>query len=88
MPDSTLWVSRPDVNASPAQLAYQWSKGPGFRADPSQWDRFDASGRFLGSVRFPVDFSIRSIHASGILGVMRDSLDVEYIVKLRVPPAR
>jgi hypothetical protein len=86
MSDSTIWVSRPDLRVDPVRMAYDRFYGSRARETRSmQWDRFDLEGRYLGSLLIPGDLSVRQYRATELLGVRRDSLDVEYVVKLRVP---
>ncbi len=50
----------------------------------SNWDVFDADGRFLGEVAMPPRFTPRALLGDRIYGVARDALDVQYVVRLRV----
>ena len=49
-----------------------------------EWDVFDGEGRYLGVVSMPPRFQARSFVGDGIYGVIRDGLDVPYVVRLRV----
>ena len=92
MSDSTIWVSRPDLRVDPVDVAYESRRRMAFMAfrgtGPQQWDRFDREGRYLGSVIIPAGIAVRQYRATELIGVRRDSLDVEYIVRLRVPTGR
>ncbi len=48
------------------------------------WDVFDSGGRFLGTVNMPLRFAPRTIRGDRIYGVMRDELEVQYAVRLRI----
>jgi len=48
------------------------------------WDVFDADGRFLGVITMPSRLSLQVIRGDKVYGIMRDSLDVEYAVRLRI----
>ena len=47
---------------------------------PDQWWVFDADHRFVCSARLPTDFRVMAITHDRVYGLVRDSLDVEYIV--------
>lgn len=51
----------------------------GSPATPEHWRVFDPDGRWLGTVSVPADFRISWIDEAGVLGVGRDSLDVERV---------
>ena len=48
------------------------------------WDVFDAEGRFLGVVTLPSRFEPVEFKGNFIYGVLRDDLDVEYVMRLRI----
>lgn len=50
----------------------------------SDWEVFNANGRYMGTVAFPPRFSPRIFLGDRIYGVWRDGLDVQHVVKLRV----
>jgi len=50
----------------------------------SEWDVFDAEGRFLGVVAMPDRFQPRLFSGDVVYGVQRDELDVQYLVRLRI----
>jgi hypothetical protein len=50
----------------------------------TQWEVFDAEGRYLGVVSMPPRFMPRVFLGDKIYGVQRDELDVQYVVRLRV----
>ena len=49
-----------------------------------RWDVFDATGRYLGAVNMPGRIQLFAIEDDAFYGVMRDDLDVQYIVRLRL----
>ena len=68
-PDGWIWVRRQLQNAE------------------RHWDIFDGCGSYLGSVEAPrlLETSPLQVLQSGtLLGVMRDELDVEYVVRMRL----
>ena len=48
------------------------------------WQVFDSTGTWLGPVRFPPRLHVTQIELDAVLGVRRDSLDVEHVVLFRV----
>jgi hypothetical protein len=85
--DGAFWVERAD-DASPAQLEYEHYYGYPNRATgrSTRWDLFDADGRFLGSVALPRTFNPMHVTERSVTGVLKDELDVEYVVRFRVGP--
>jgi hypothetical protein len=83
-PANTLWVQRV-LTAAEAE-----ARGETF--DPNQqggpvspmWDVFDEEGRYLGVVELPARFMPMHVESDHIWGVLRDDLDVQHVVKLRV----
>ena len=52
-----------------------------------RWDIFDSCGRYVGVVKAPESLDAWPVHLLGagtLLGVIRDELDVEYVVRLRI----
>jgi hypothetical protein len=77
--DGSIWVERPDLVEDPLKL--EWTRaGP----QPSHWDVFDPDGRFVGTVELPTGYRINSVTATSAAGVVRDELDVEYVVRWAV----
>jgi hypothetical protein len=83
--DGSLWVRRADV---PSELPRARTTEPDLatpnRVQPSHWDRFDASGLFVGAVRLPGGFAAATAKIDTITGVVKDELGVEYVVTYRV----
>ena len=80
-----FWVERAD-DASPAQLEYENYYGYVTRATgrSTRWDLFDADGRFLGSVALPHAFNPKHVTERTVTGVLKDDMDVEYVVRFSV----
>jgi hypothetical protein len=72
-----IWVQRADIGDLPIERACGISS-------PAIWDRFDHTGRFLGTVSLPASFTAHHVSDSAVLGTERDDLDVEYVVRYRV----
>lgn len=51
------------------------------KRQPSTWDLFGPSGEFAGMVQLPDNVIPHVLTENGFVGVMRDDLDVEYIVR-------
>ena len=83
--DGSLWVRRADV---PSELPRARTTEPDLatpnRVQPSHWDRFDASGDFVGAVRLPAGFAAATAELDAITGVVKDEMGVEYVATLRV----
>jgi hypothetical protein len=47
--------------------------------DAATWDVFDATRRWLGTVRSPAGFTLHQVEGDALVGVWRDSLGVEYV---------
>lgn len=56
-------------------------------APGAEWHVYDPDGRLSGTILLPGRLRPSEITATHILGVERDELDVEYIVKYRYGPA-
>ncbi|MEX0892817.1 MAG: 6-bladed beta-propeller [Gemmatimonadota bacterium] len=61
----------------------------GVEFDPNRigspvWDVFDGEGRYLGTVEVPEGFQAHGWKNDRLYGVLRDDLDVLYVVRLRV----
>lgn len=48
------------------------------------FDVFDADGYFLGTVSVPENASVRYMQNDTVWGVVRDSLDIEYVMRWRL----
>lgn len=74
-----LLVERPDLVEDPVALV--WSRvGPG----PSRWDVYDVEGVFSGTIEFPLRFTPHVLGSGWVIGVLRDELGVEYVVRYQI----
>jgi hypothetical protein len=84
--DGSFWIERAD-NAAPSDLVFEWLFG-GPRTDdrrrPSRWDLFDGEHRFLTSVELDPRFTPHAARGLEVTGVLKDEMDVEYVVTYRV----
>jgi hypothetical protein len=82
-PGNQLWVQRVQT---PEELAASGGQFDLQDLGANEWDAFDARGRYLGVVELPERFT--PVHAEGDLlyGILRDELDVQHVVRLRVSP--
>jgi hypothetical protein len=80
--DGWLWVRRPDLEPDPVALAFSIGLPP----RPSYWDVFDRDGVLRHTVELPPRFALRAVTAESIVGVMRDELDVQYVVRFGFRP--
>lgn len=82
-PEGSLWVQ---PIRSPGDLTDAEIERYNFLEDfgASDWDVFDADGRFMGPVTMPSRFQPRVFVDDVIYGVWRDELDVQTMMKLRV----
>jgi hypothetical protein len=75
-PEGAILVERPDLIADP--VAHEWSRVGPF---PTHWDLFDAEGSFVGTILFPERFTPHAFDGTSVIGVGRDELGVEYVVR-------
>jgi hypothetical protein len=80
--DGWLWVRRPDLEPDRAALAFALGLPP----RPSYWDVFDDDGVYRHTLQLPPRFVVRSVTPTSVTGVLRDELDVPYIVRFGVRP--
>jgi hypothetical protein len=57
-------------------------------AEATRWSVFDVEGRWLGIVDMPAGFTVNEIGADYVLGIARDSLDVQYVRMYRLEKPR
>ena len=74
-----FWVQRVDIVADPVDV--EWPRGA---RPPTYWDVFDAEGGFRHTVRLPPRFTLRVVRDSTAYGLLRDDLDVQYVVAYHV----
>jgi hypothetical protein len=78
--DGTLWVQRIRTSRDVPE-GVEWSPQD---MGSNEWDVFDAEGRYLGVLAFPLRFQpIREVDGV-IWGVERDEFDVQSVVGYRV----
>jgi hypothetical protein len=80
-PGGTMWVQR-------IRTADDVQQGGGtFDArdvGSTTWDVFDGEGRLLGPIVMPDRFQPMRVQGAHIYGVLRDEMDVQHVVRLRV----
>ncbi len=82
-PDGSIWVqriARPSTMSSEEREAFN----PMLDLGSNVWDVFDAEGRYLGPVAFPVRFQPMKFADDLVYGIWRDELDVQYVMRLRI----
>ncbi len=96
-PDGTIWAqrfrgpssldgaSRADTDFGPRD-AETFLADVTLRLGGTDWDVFDAAGRYLGVVTLPEGFEAFQFVGDAIYGVWRDPMQVEYVQRLRVVP--
>jgi hypothetical protein len=90
--DGRIWVniSQPATKEPPDPDAKPDDKG---RMPVDQWrepavhDVFEADGTYRGSVAFPRRFTAYVMRGDQVWGTIRDELDVEYVVRMKVGTA-
>jgi hypothetical protein len=96
-PSNTLWTRRvlsadelratgEPFNPRTVAMIYAGGYVPEGNAGSTVWDVFDADGVYLGPLELPARFTPLHVHDHHIYGVARDSLDVQYVVRLAVEP--
>lgn len=83
-PDGSFWVERIDT-VSPADFEYGRITGAPL---PTRWDLFDEQGRFLVQVELDPRFTPFAARGTEITGVLKDQLDVEFVVTYRIEQQR
>ncbi|MGD8278269.1 MAG: hypothetical protein PVH00_09600 [Gemmatimonadota bacterium] len=85
-----LWVERVDLMEDPGAWEFRRTfprmnadRG-GSRPPATVWDVFDASGGLRGSVSLPERFQAYAATDDAIIGVLQDTMDVEYVVRFRI----
>jgi hypothetical protein len=85
--DGSFWVERADL-APPARVEFERLYGGFDRGQPrsTRWDLYDATGQFLATVDLDTRFTPMAVRGTTVTGVLKDELDVEYIVSYAVAP--
>jgi hypothetical protein len=63
-----------------------WVRISADSADPTRLMMFDSNGRYAGTMDFPGRFEVHDAGSGWVLGVMRDSTDVEFVQMYEVGP--
>jgi hypothetical protein len=85
--DGAFWVERVDgVSPIEIELRKMWFGLQHSSETPTIWDVFDPEGRFLGTVRLPARFGPMAVEERAVVGVLKDAMDVEYVVRYRIVP--
>jgi len=80
IPDDEL-PPEPDYDALPGLPSpYRWRQ-------PIRYDLFEPDGRFLGTAERPDGAELLHMRGDTVWGVVRDSLDVPYVVRWRLEPS-
>ena len=88
-PDGGLWLNRVDDVPPEEALVNRMFGDDRMVAlaggqTATRWDIFAPNGRFSGLVELPPRFLPFDLRGNRVAGVLRDSLDVEYVVVLEV----
>ncbi len=75
-PSGAILVERPDLVDDP--IALEWTQLGRQRA---HWDYFNLDGQFEGTVQFEANFTLHTLTDAAVYGVLRDELDVEYVIR-------
>jgi hypothetical protein len=81
--DGSFWVERTDHGSLAARFLDQQLASYVGRSMPSTWDLFDHDGAYVATVDAPARFTPMAVRGGEVTGVLRDELDVEYVVTLR-----
>lgn len=80
-----VWVERSDFR-EPAEewLERRYGMFDRMAEVETSWDLLSPEGRFLGNVILPPRFNPMAVTEHAVVGVVKDELDVEYVVRYRV----
>jgi hypothetical protein len=82
-PRGTVWVQ---MVRHPSELLNE--EQPDFNEPGApEWEVFDQTGRFLGVVTMPERFTFTEFRGGDLYGIIRDDMDVEYVVRYGVAGA-
>jgi hypothetical protein len=82
-PGESLWVQHIQAIGLLTEEERQ-TFNPLLTLGASEWDVFDAEGRFLGMISMPDRFQPVRFLDDRIYGIWRDDLDVQYVMGLRI----
>ncbi len=88
-PEGSFWVFRSDAY-DPAGYPHAVNGSGGDLQTRLRMDLFDAEGRFLGTTELPPRFRPIIVRGMRVTGVMRDELNVPYVVtfEVEIEPSR
>ncbi len=82
-PDGSLWVQRvQQPTLLSAEEQQTWN--PQLDMGSTDWDVFDAEGRYLGVVQMPHRFQPVTFEGGLVYGIWRDEFDVQYVRILKI----
>jgi hypothetical protein len=82
-PEGTLWVQRVQPpTLLPADERETWN--PQLDMGSTEWDVFDAEGRYLGVVDMPHRFQPVTFRDDLVYGIWRDEFDVQYVRVMKI----
>lgn len=82
-PDGSLWVQRvQQPTLLTAEEQETWN--PQLDLGATEWDIFDAEGRYLGVVEMPHRFQPVTFQDDLVYGIWRDEFDVQYVRVMRI----
>lgn len=82
-PDGTLWLQRVQQPTLMTEEEREtWN--PLLDLGASEWDVFDAEGRYLGMLDMPHRFTPLTFEGDLVYGVWRDEFDVQYVRIMRI----
>ena len=82
-PIYTIWVQRMGGVESIDPVAVN-APGPADAFGGGTWDVLGSEGAFLGVVRLPARFRLMEVADGAVYGVLRDDMDVQWVVRLRL----
>jgi hypothetical protein len=82
-PSSSLWVQHIQSISSLSKEALE-SFNPLLTLGGPNWDIFDSSGRYLGTMTMPTGFQPVRFVGDRIYGIWRDELEVQYVMALQI----
>ncbi|HEX6630756.1 MAG TPA: 6-bladed beta-propeller [Gemmatimonadaceae bacterium] len=88
--DGRIWVERTlaSIRMSHSIVpARDDEPPPSHWREPVAYDVFGADGSLLGTVPVPEHASLRYLQCDRVWGVVRDSLDIDYVVRWRLEPS-
>lgn len=84
-PNGRVWVQRVAI---PSEAEEDEAPLDPMNPGSPDWDVFEGAGRWLGTVRLPERFTMMAIRDDALYGVVRDALDVQRVVRLRLEDRR